>query len=155
MNVLNVCWLVLFKTSIQKCSTFCWFTFTVIEVHATQAQKRETYIFVNFFLLPHSTDEAATENILKAELTMAALCGRLGLVTPRDAFITAICKASLPPHYALTVLSSSAANLSSKGTTVSGASRMHIYTTEHVKKIKALLGSVRLGLGYVQCALIR
>lgn len=62
-----------------------------------------------------STDEAATENILKAELTMASLCGRLGLVTPRDAFITAICKASLPPHYALTVLSSNATSLSSKG----------------------------------------
>uniref|UniRef100_M4A7K5 Protein MON2 homolog n=1 Tax=Xiphophorus maculatus TaxID=8083 RepID=M4A7K5_XIPMA len=56
-------------------------------------------------LLDASTDEAATENILKAEMTMASLCGRLGLVTPRDAFITAICKASLPPHYALTVLS--------------------------------------------------
>uniref|UniRef100_A0A8C6VTW5 Protein MON2 homolog n=1 Tax=Nothobranchius furzeri TaxID=105023 RepID=A0A8C6VTW5_NOTFU len=54
-------------------------------------------------LLDASTDETATENILKAELTMASLCGRLGLVTPRDAFITAICKASLPPHYALTL----------------------------------------------------
>uniref|UniRef100_A0A3B3QB26 Protein MON2 homolog n=1 Tax=Paramormyrops kingsleyae TaxID=1676925 RepID=A0A3B3QB26_9TELE len=63
-------------------------------------------------LLDASTDESATESILKAELTMAALCGRLGLVTPRDAFITAICKASLPPHYALTVLSSSATSLS-------------------------------------------
>lgn len=61
-----------------------------------------------------STDEAATENILKAELTMAALCGRLGLVTSRDAFITAICKGSLPPHYALTVLNSTTAALSSK-----------------------------------------
>ncbi|XP_018408425.1 PREDICTED: protein MON2 homolog isoform X5 [Nanorana parkeri] len=44
-------------------------------------------------LLDASTDETATENILKAEMTMAALCGKLGLVTPRDAFITAICKA--------------------------------------------------------------
>lgn len=62
-----------------------------------------------------STDEAATENILKAELTMAALCGRLGLVTSRDAFITAICKGSLPPHYALTVLNTTtAATLSNK-----------------------------------------
>lgn len=62
-----------------------------------------------------STDEAATENILKAELTMAALCGRLGLVTSRDAFITAICKGSLPPHYALTVLNATtAATLSNK-----------------------------------------
>uniref|UniRef100_A0A672HZH3 Protein MON2 homolog n=1 Tax=Salarias fasciatus TaxID=181472 RepID=A0A672HZH3_SALFA len=69
-----------------------------------------------------STDETATENILKAELTMASLCGRLGLVTPRDAFITAICKASLPPHYALTVLSSNAANLSSKAYSIQGQS---------------------------------
>ncbi len=62
-----------------------------------------------------STDETASENILKAELSMASLCGRLGLVTPRDAFITAICKASLPPHYALTILSSNT-SLSNKGT---------------------------------------
>ncbi|ETE62587.1 Protein MON2-like protein [Ophiophagus hannah] len=63
-------------------------------------------------LLDASTDEAATENILKAELTMAALCGKLSLVTSRDAFITAICKGSLPPHYALTVLNTTSAALS-------------------------------------------
>ncbi|KAM8890970.1 protein MON2 homolog isoform 2-T2 [Spinachia spinachia] len=73
-------------------------------------------------LLGASTDETATENILKAELTMASLCGRLGLVTPRDAFITAICKASLPPHYALTVLSSNAASLSVKAYSIQGQS---------------------------------
>lgn len=67
---------------------------------------------------------------------MASLCGRLGLVTPRDAFITAICKASLPPHYALTVLSSSAANLSSKGTTV------HIRNLKYKKKTENCLGCV-------------
>uniref|UniRef100_A0A8C7QZX8 Protein MON2 homolog n=1 Tax=Oncorhynchus mykiss TaxID=8022 RepID=A0A8C7QZX8_ONCMY len=66
------------------------------------------------------TDETATESILKAELTMASLCGRLGLVTPRDAFITAICKASLPPHYALTVLSSNATNLNNKAYSIQG-----------------------------------
>lgn len=71
-------------------------------------------IFTEQCILFFSTDEAATENILKAELTMAALCGRLGLVTSRDAFITAICKGSLPPHYALTVLNSTTAALSSK-----------------------------------------
>uniref|UniRef100_A0A4W4GQV5 Protein MON2 homolog n=1 Tax=Electrophorus electricus TaxID=8005 RepID=A0A4W4GQV5_ELEEL len=71
-------------------------------------------------LLDASTDETATENILKAELTMASLCGRLGLVTPRDAFITAICKASLPPHYALTALYSNAANLSNKTYSIQG-----------------------------------
>lgn len=72
-------------------------------------------IILNKILYLFSTDEAATENILKAELTMAALCGRLGLVTSRDAFITAICKGSLPPHYALTVLNTTtAATLSNK-----------------------------------------
>ncbi|XP_066601178.1 protein MON2 homolog isoform X2 [Prorops nasuta] len=55
-------------------------------------------------LVDASTDESATENVLKAIQTFAALCGQLDLQTPRDAFITAICKASLPPHYALTVL---------------------------------------------------
>nr|XP_045007443.1 protein MON2 homolog isoform X3 [Jaculus jaculus] len=78
-------------------------------------------------LLDASTDEAATENILKAELTMAALCGRLGLVTSRDAFITAICKGSLPPHYALTVLNATtAATLSNKSYSIQGQSVMMI-----------------------------
>ncbi|EDM16536.1 rCG59435, isoform CRA_b [Rattus norvegicus] len=77
--------------------------------------------------LSSSTDEAATENILKAELTMAALCGRLGLVTSRDAFITAICKGSLPPHYALTVLNATtAATLSNKSYSIQGQSVMMI-----------------------------
>ncbi|XP_060050988.1 protein MON2 homolog isoform X3 [Erinaceus europaeus] len=78
-------------------------------------------------LLDASTDEAATENILKAELTMAALCGRLGLVTSRDAFITAICKGSLPPHYALTVLNTTtAATLSNKSYSIQGQNVMMI-----------------------------
>ncbi|XP_012277509.1 protein MON2 homolog isoform X2 [Orussus abietinus] len=55
-------------------------------------------------LVDASTDESATENVLKEIQTFASLCGSLDLHTPRDAFITAICKASLPPHYALTVL---------------------------------------------------
>lgn len=55
-------------------------------------------------LIDASTDESITENILKAIQTYTSLCGQLELGTPRDAFITAICKSSLPPHYALTVL---------------------------------------------------
>ncbi|KAG8439512.1 hypothetical protein GDO86_005639 [Hymenochirus boettgeri] len=71
-------------------------------------------------LLDASTDETATENILKAEMTMASLCGKLGLVTPRDAFITAVCKGSLPPHYALTVLNISSASLCNKSYSIQG-----------------------------------
>ena len=51
-----------------------------------------------------STDESATEAILKTLQTCANLCGQLHMHTPRDAFITALCKSSLPPHYSLTIL---------------------------------------------------
>ncbi|KAL8578582.1 hypothetical protein ACOMHN_015038 [Nucella lapillus] len=57
-------------------------------------------------LLDASTDESATEAILKSQESYAYLCGHLGMLTPRDAFITALCKASLPPHYTLTILNS-------------------------------------------------
>ena len=49
-------------------------------------------------------DESATESILKSEQAYASICGKLGMTLPRDAFITALCKASLPPHYTLTIL---------------------------------------------------
>lgn len=62
-------------------------------------------------LIEASTDESVTENLLKAVQTYAFLCGILDLQIPRDAFITAICKSSLPPHYALTVLNTVTPNL--------------------------------------------
>ena len=49
-------------------------------------------------------DESATESILKSEQAFASLCGKLDMTLPRDAFMTALCKASLPPHYTLTIL---------------------------------------------------
>lgn len=55
-------------------------------------------------LIDAATEEASAENVLKAIQNYAALCGLLELHTPRDAFITALCRASLPPHYALSVL---------------------------------------------------
>lgn len=56
-------------------------------------------------LLEASTDESASENILKAMQSYARLSGSMNLTTPRDAFVTALCKASLPPYYTLTILS--------------------------------------------------
>ena len=55
-------------------------------------------------LLFHSNDETATESILKSYQLYANVCGVVNLTTPRDAFITSLCKAALPPHYTLTVL---------------------------------------------------
>ena len=55
-------------------------------------------------LLDASTDDASTENILKHLETYASFCGKINLTGPRDAYLAAICKASLPPHYTLNVL---------------------------------------------------
>ena len=51
-----------------------------------------------------STDEQATEAILKAEQSYVNLAGILKLKTTRDAFVTALCKSSLPPHYQIMIL---------------------------------------------------
>lgn len=55
-------------------------------------------------LLDASTDDTSTENILKHLETFASFCGKINLTRPRDAYLAAICKASLPPHYTLNVL---------------------------------------------------
>ncbi|KAF8790147.1 Protein MON2 like protein [Argiope bruennichi] len=66
-------------------------------------------------LIEASTDETATENILKAMQIYSSLCGTLNMTIPRDAFITAMCKASLPPHYTLTVLNTNLLKSDNKG----------------------------------------
>lgn len=43
----------------------------------------------------------------------AGFCGALGLENSRDAYIVAICKASLPPQYALSILNVPANNSTS------------------------------------------
>ena len=55
-------------------------------------------------LLDASTDDTSTENILKHLEIFASFCGKTSLNRPRDAYLAAICKASLPPHYTLNVL---------------------------------------------------
>ena len=52
-------------------------------------------------LLDAAQDETARELVLKSHQDFASLCGSLGINIARDAFITALCKASLPPHYDL------------------------------------------------------
>ncbi|KAH8412178.1 hypothetical protein KR009_000354 [Drosophila setifemur] len=54
-------------------------------------------------LVETSIDEGTTENILKAMQNYAALCGMLEQLQPRDAFIMAMCRASFPPHYAMSI----------------------------------------------------
>nr|XP_006825120.1 PREDICTED: protein MON2 homolog [Saccoglossus kowalevskii] len=72
-------------------------------------------------LLDASTDETATESILKSMQVYASLCGKLNLNVPRDAFITSLCKSSLPPHYALTVLNIQQSLMSSQSSSSSSS----------------------------------
>lgn len=86
----------------------------MLQIDIKNACKR--YLKDIFFLcLSLSTDETATENILKAMQIYSSICGTLNMTTPRDAFITALCKASLPPHYTLTVLNTNLLKTDSKG----------------------------------------
>nr|XP_022302199.1 protein MON2 homolog isoform X3 [Crassostrea virginica] len=71
-------------------------------------------------LLDASTDESATEAVLKSMKMFGELCGELEMTIPRDAFITALCKASLPPHYTLTILNSTTAAAQSPGSQPKG-----------------------------------
>lgn len=54
-------------------------------------------------LVETSIDEGTTEYILKAMQNYAAHCGMLDQLQPRDAFIMAMCRASFPPHYAMSI----------------------------------------------------
>eukprot|EP01117_Protostelium_nocturnum_P011498 TRINITY_DN4169_c0_g3_i3.p1 TRINITY_DN4169_c0_g3~~TRINITY_DN4169_c0_g3_i3.p1 ORF type:complete len:1577 (+),score=290.08 TRINITY_DN4169_c0_g3_i3:487-5217(+) len=47
-------------------------------------------------LLEKSNDETLTQDILKAYQSFTHVCGALGLHTPRDAFLTSLCKTTLP-----------------------------------------------------------
>ena len=55
-------------------------------------------------LLEACGDEMLRENILKAHLSFIHLCGRCGMTEPRDAFLTSLCKAALPGHYAMALV---------------------------------------------------
>ncbi|KAJ8301798.1 hypothetical protein KUTeg_020785 [Tegillarca granosa] len=88
-------------------------------------------------LLDASTDESATEGILKSMQIFASLCGQIEMNIPRDAFITALCKASLPPHYTLTVLNSQApvtTSMGQKGHTRTPSQDLQMTGTEAVER---------------------
>ena len=55
-------------------------------------------------LLDAATEDTTAENILKSICVFSSLAARLELAQLRDSYITAVCKASLPPHYTLSVL---------------------------------------------------
>lgn len=67
--------------------------------------------------------------MLKAMQAYIGLCGLLDMRGPRDAFITAVCRACLPPHYNLMVFNGVGNNCCT-GQSMSSSTQVHTqYTT--------------------------
>lgn len=73
-----------------------------------------TMLSVLALLQYSSTDESTTASILKCLESCAAVCGVLKLTTPRDAFITVLCKSALPVQYALPIFNATLACIPQK-----------------------------------------
>ncbi|KAL4105342.1 hypothetical protein QTP88_020585 [Uroleucon formosanum] len=98
-------------------------------------------------LIESCTDEGITENMLKAMQAYIGLCGLLDMRGPRDAFITAVCRACLPPHYNLTVFSGTVntccvgqSSLSSSSSTVHYATSATMYDDHHHQQYSGATG---------------
>ena len=63
--------------------------------------------------LPPSVDEHTTTMILGAHQSFIQLCGSLGMTAPRDAFLTSLCKACLPPKHAMNLIAQRGSRTSS------------------------------------------
>jgi hypothetical protein len=82
--------------------------------------------------------------MLKAMQAYIGLCGLLDMRGPRDAFITAVCRACLPPHYNLTVFSGAVntccAGQSSTSPTVQYATSATMYDDHHHQQYSSATG---------------
>jgi len=87
--------------------------------------------------------------MLKAMQAYIGLCGLLDMRGPRDAFITAVCRACLPPHYNLTVFSATAQantccvgqqSISSSSPTVQYATSATMYDDHHHQQYSSTTG---------------
>lgn len=87
---------ILFVTILYECIVVVASSF-----FTTTFCNNDTLLYESVFF---STDEAATESILKSLELYASLCGKLDQTVSRDAFVTSLCRSALPAHYALTVL---------------------------------------------------
>jgi hypothetical protein len=100
-------------------------------------------------LLDASLEEQATEFVLKTLCSFLRVSGVLELATPRDAFITALCKACLPHHYAFAVTVENVqtsprhkANTTAVSTNVLNAATAAQITAKNLQCVRCLLGVV-------------
>jgi hypothetical protein len=94
-------------------------------------------------------EEQATEFVLKTLCSFLRVSGVLELATPRDAFITALCKACLPHHYAFAVTVENVqtsprhkANTTAVSTNVLNAATAAQITAKNLQCVRCLLGVV-------------
>lgn len=85
--------------------------------------------------------------MLKAMQAYIGLCGLLDMRGPRDAFITAVCRACLPPHYNLTVFSGAIntccvgqSSMSSSSSTVQYSTSATMYDDHHHQQYNSATG---------------
>jgi len=85
--------------------------------------------------------------MLKAMQAYIGLCGLLDMRGPRDAFITAVCRACLPPHYNLTVFSGvvntccvGQSSMSSSSSTVQYSTSATMYDDHHHQQYSSATG---------------
>lgn len=85
--------------------------------------------------------------MLKAMQAYIGLCGLLDMRGPRDAFITAVCRACLPPHYNLTVFSGTVntccvgqPSMSSSSPTMQYATSATMYDDHHHQQYSSATG---------------
>lgn len=69
--------------------------------------------------------------MLKSMQAYIGLCGLLDMQVPRDTFITAVCKACLPPHYTLTVFANSTVQSPSSPYTMYDENHAHHYHQQY------------------------
>eukprot|EP00123_Amoebidium_parasiticum_P019109 comp24340_c0_seq1/m.46265 comp24340_c0_seq1/g.46265 ORF comp24340_c0_seq1/g.46265 comp24340_c0_seq1/m.46265 type:complete len:1624 (-) comp24340_c0_seq1:273-5144(-) len=99
-------------------------------------------------MLQMSQDEEVTESILRGYRSFINVCAILGMATPRDAFITSLCKAVLPPTFIVRIQPSALSpQQESRGgataqrppTTVSANQEDIVMTTKNMQAARALL----------------
>jgi hypothetical protein len=74
-------------------------------------------------LFDAACDDYTCKNILEAFKTFIQLCGVMNLISPRDAFLTTLCKCALPPKYALSLVTQPVGGAQRHGGVATGRGR--------------------------------
>ena len=91
------------QSALVVCETNCHLL-VIMSIESGRCRNGTGSSFITAPSLPCSADEHTTRMILDAHQTFIHLCGKLKMTTSRDAFLTSLCKACLPPKYAMSFI---------------------------------------------------